>query len=162
MRANFFRKGLKRVARPWDLLRGRDVFRDRIELDSELALHEVQHWAPNCCTFSRARDYPIPGVTNPPKPLRSESFPEGIPGVVQDLPVAKRRKLSLDTDMANLAADRCLEAHRNGRYFSLENPMNSLARHLTTWRRLEREAGVLTTFYHACMFSPCNVGRHKF
>ena len=131
------------------------MFRDRIELDSELALHEVQHWAPNCCTFSRAREYPIPGVTNPPKPLRSESFPEGIPDVVQDLPVAKRRKLSLDTDMANLAADRCLEAHRNGRYFSLENPMNSLARHLTTWRRLEREPGVLTTFYHACMFSPC-------
>lgn len=40
---------------PWDLLRGRDVFRDSVLLTSELEDSMLQHWAPNCGTFSRAR-----------------------------------------------------------------------------------------------------------
>ena len=112
-------------------------------------------WAPNCCTFSRARERPIPGAIYSPKPLRSIEFPEGVPEVLDSLPVSKRRKLDLDTHMADLAAESCISAHREGRHFSLEHPRNSLARGLVSWQKLERMSGVQTTSYHACMFHPC-------
>ena len=144
-----------RVFPPWDLLRGRDVFRDKQQLRSELDLAFFQHWAPNCGTFSRARDHPIPGVVNPPIPLRSDLYPKGIPSVLDSLPPSKRRKVELDTHMAEMAAAECLEAHRSGRHFSLENPKNSIARQLESWKELEGESGVYSTEYHACMFAEC-------
>ena len=146
-------KGRKRcVFPPWDLLRGRDVFVNRSQLISELDATILQHWAPNCGTFSRARERPIPGVANPPPPLRSDQFPEGIPEALHSLPASKKRKLDLDTQMADLAASECLKAHRSGRYFTLENPKNSIARKLDTWKRLEGAVGVMATEYHTCMF----------
>ena len=90
---------------PWDLLRGLDVFGDKSFLDSELSVSLVRHWAPNCSTFSRARERPIPGVRFSPKPLRNDTFPEGIPEVLAKLPASKKRKLDLDTRMANMAAE---------------------------------------------------------
>ena len=136
--------GRKRcVFPPWDLLRGRDVFVNRSQLISELDASVLQHWAPNCGTFSRARERPIPGVANPPPPLRSDQFPEGIPEVLHSLPASKKRKLDLDTQMADLAASECLKTHRSGRYFTLENPKNSIARKLDTWKRLEGAVGVI-------------------
>lgn len=137
---------------PWDLLRGRDVFRDSDGLDSELSKSVLQHWAPNCGTFSRARERVIPGAVFSPPPLRSNSFPRGIPEVISSLPAPKRRKLELDTEMADMAARECLKTHLSGRYFSLENPKNSIARELDTWKTLEGAEGVFSTEYHACMF----------
>ena len=67
-------------------------------------------------------------------------------------PMHKRRKLDLDTQMADLSAERCLQAHRAGKSFSLEHPRNSIARRLRTWEALESEPGVFSTEYHACMF----------
>lgn len=142
----------KLVADPWDLLRGKDVFRDRARLAADLVDSDLQHWAPNCCTFSRARERPIPGVANPPIPLRSSDFPRGIPDVVDNLHPSKRRKLDLDTDMADLAADECLKAYESGKFFSLEHPRNSIARNLESWTRLEGLEGVYKTEYHSCMF----------
>ena len=144
-----------RVFPPWDLLRGRDVFRDSFLLREELDSALVQHWAPNCGTFSRARERPIPGVANAPVPLRSDKYPKGIPSVLRDLPPAKRRKVELDTSMAEMAAIECLSAHKSGRYFSLENPKNSIARCLESWEELEKAEGVFSTEYHACMFREC-------
>ena len=140
---------------PWDLLRGLDVFLNKSLLDSELGVSLLRHWAPNCSTFSRARERPIPGVRFSPKPLRNDEFPEGIPGVLAKLPASKKRKLELDTRMANMAAEDCLEAIVTDRFFSLEHPRNSIARRLKTWERLEREKGVVVTEYHACMFEGC-------
>ena len=49
----------KRVAEPWDLLRGKDVFRDESKLKISLRDAKVAHWAPNCCTFKGKREaYP--------------------------------------------------------------------------------------------------------
>ena len=72
-----------KVREPWDLERGDrfDVFKNAARLDRELELAELAHFAPNCGTFSRARERPIKGVKFPPKPLRSDSFPEGLPGL---------------------------------------------------------------------------------
>ena len=143
------------VKRPWDLLRGLDVFCDAVFLRSELDDSFVSHWAPNCSSFSRARERPIPGVSNPPRPLRSDVFPEGIPEVLEKLPKAKRLKLDADTKMAEMAANDCLDRASSGRLFSLEHPKNSIARKLPSWTALESHASVFVTEYHACMFSGC-------
>lgn len=140
----------KRVFEPWDILRGRDVFAQRDLLLKESDSADLSHWAPNCSSFSRAS--PIPGVRFPPKPLRSVTCPEGIPEVLSRLNPSKRRKLDDDTAMAKLSAERCIKAHTQGRSFSLEHPLNSLARNLPSWKHLESLQGVHVTPYHACMF----------
>ena len=64
----------------------------------------------------------------------------------------QRKRLETDTEMANLAADSCLEASESGRIFTLEHPFRSLARHLPSWKRLERAEGVICIEYSTCMF----------
>ena len=144
----------KRVLDPWDLCRGRDVFQHREELNVSLSIASFTHWAPNCSTFSRAREHPIPGVANPPRPLRSTREPHGIPSELARLPKAKRRKVEADTAMAEMAANECEKAHACGKGFGLEHLKNSIARELPSWKRLESLPGVFVTEYHACMFSP--------
>lgn len=140
---------------PWDLLRGRDVFRDVSLLEKTLRFTEMAHWAPNCATFSKARERPIPGVKNAPKPVGNETHPEGIPSALSSMSVKSRKRLELDTEMADMAARDCLRRHRNGKRFGLEHPEGSIARQLPSWRELQEEPGVFCAKYHACMFSPC-------
>ena len=132
------------------------MFEHKATLLEECRAASVSHWAPNCSTFSRAREKPIPGVLFSPKPFRSVDHPKGIPEVLKGLKPSKRKKLRDDTTMADLAAEECLVSHRSGRYFSLEHPFNSIARHLPSWRVLQREKGVHTTQYHSCMFNGSN------
>ena len=80
-------------------------FKDRNDLLKEADSSDVSHWAPNCSSFSRARERPIQGVRFAPKPLRSVDNPKGIPDVVARLKPSKRRKLNDDTLMADLAAE---------------------------------------------------------
>ena len=141
-----------RVFEPWDLLRGRCVFRDRAQLIDEANQCDLSHWAPNCATFSRAREIPIPGVANPPRPVRSESFPEGIPEELEKMSQKSRKKLDDDTEMADLSAQQCLKKHKTGRFFTLEHPGRSLAHNLESWRELETQPGVRVLEYTTCMF----------
>ena len=62
--------------------------------DYETMNADLAHFAPNCATFSRAREIPIPGVKNPPKPLRSSEHPRGIPKEVSRL--SKRARLRME------------------------------------------------------------------
>ena len=137
------------------MLRGRDVFSEGEALRDVLGETLIRHWAPNCSTFSRARERPIVGAFSSPKPLRDDANPRGIPSVLAELPPVKRRRLDLDTCMADMAAEDCIESHRAGRYFSLEHPKNSIARRLDSWQELEGLQGVFSTEYHACMFKDC-------
>jgi hypothetical protein len=69
------------VAEPWDHLRGAERFcaiRNKDRLNQECIDSAIESWGPNCATFSRARERPIPGVTNAPKPLRSIAKPEAL------------------------------------------------------------------------------------
>ena len=141
-----------RVSEPWDLLRGFDVFRDGVLLCETLSEAVLQHWAPNCATFSRAREIPLKGIRNPPRPIRSEIHPEGIPDEVRKMSNKQKKRLEQDTAMADLSAERCMEAHTTGRLFSLEHPARSLARHLPSWKRLEGTSGVNVIEYTTCMF----------
>ena len=114
------------VKRPWDLLRGLDVFTDSRLLNNELSDSFAAHWAPNCSSFSRAREKPIPGVANPPRPLRSDTYPRAIPSVLVKLPRAKRRKLEADTQMAEMAANDCLSRNlgRKTLFFGAPEELN--------------------------------------
>ena len=117
------------------MLRGRDVFKEVDVLDSEMEEASLSHLAPNCATFSRAREIPIKGVANPAKPLRSSSFPLGIPHEVKLL--SKKAKVRLDNDsfMARDSGRRALTLHRRGRKFSLEHPLRSMAMDWTSGLR---------------------------
>ena len=140
---------------PWDLLLGRDVFTLHDLLTSELLLSDVSHWAPNCATFSRAREKSIPGADFSPPPLRSVEYPQGLPWVLTGKNRKVKERVTLDTRMADMAAEACLSHHRKRKFFSLEHPEGSLARELPSWKALENEDGVICTPYHSCMFEPC-------
>ena len=137
---------------PWDLLRGRDVFRDVELFDYETMNADLAHFAPNRATFSRAREIPIPGVKNPPKPLRSSEHPRGIPEEVSKLSKRARLRMDRDTEMAEDSARRCLARHKRKLPFSLEHPGRSIALDLEAWKTLRNEEGVFSSFYHTCMF----------
>ena len=143
-----------KVLTPCDLERDPerlDVFKNRGMLVSQLDSSCLCHFAPNCGTFSRARERRIPGVMYPPIPLRSETFPEGLP----NLPVHLVNRVKNDTDCANLAAEICIVRHGQGKLFTLEHPANSLAMYLRSWKTLCSLEGVIKTSGHACMFPPC-------
>lgn len=136
------------------MCRGRDVFKMHDQLKNDFNDSSLPHWAPNCSTFSRARERPIKGVRFPPAPIRSAEHPQGIPEVLNAMPSHKRRKVVDDTRMAEMSAEYCEEAHGKGKSYSLEHPKNSLARYLPKWKHLESLPGVMVTEYHTCMFHP--------
>ena len=151
------------MAEPWDLLRGRDVFTHKPVLKQELDAAIKRDWAPNCSTFSRAREKPIPGVKFPPKPLRNDPFPKGIPNVLEKLQAAKERKLDLDTSMAEMAARDCIKSHHtltgSSAWSTLAIPLPgdwSPGRGLKGWREFTKRSAM-----HACL-EVVNVGRRKF
>lgn len=146
------KNSLFRVYAPWDILRGRDVFKDSETLEEELEESDLSHFAPNCATFSRAREIPIRGVASPPKPVRSENHLRGIPEELSKMSKKSRKRIDLDTEMADLSAQRSLEAHRKGKGFTLEHPGNSIALHLDSWKKLLESEGVSRVNYHTCMF----------
>ena len=134
------------------MLRGRCVFKDRGVLLHEDEQSDLTHYAPNCATFSRAREIPIKGVKSCPRPLRSESHPFGIPSEVERMSKRGRKRLADDTEMAELAANRCWERAERGKAFTLEHPGNSLAQFLPSWKRLISRSDVYVIRYHTCRF----------
>ena len=143
----------------WDKLRSRsfDVFLCRKALDKAARSVKTQHWGPNCATFSRALEIPIPGARWFPKPCRSIDHPEGLPGLEQDdgLPAAKRQRIKDDTAMANMAGSHCGEAVDRGDWASLEHPRGSYAWHLEKWQAFCSKPGVQKIDHDHCMFHPC-------
>ena len=86
-----------RIAQPWDLKRGfeYDVLKEPGKTAVQLAARfsAVKLLAPDCKALSRARDIAIPGVPNAPRSLRSDEFPEGLPGLIPELQeVGRSRK----------------------------------------------------------------------
>ena len=95
-----------------------DVLAHRQELEQQALAAIVTSWAPNCATFTRARELPIPGAAYSPPPLRSDSHPRGLPGLRGPI----RDRVERDTQMAALAADQCWLAVERGDLFLLEHP----------------------------------------
>ena len=107
--------------------------------------------APVCGTCSRARDIPLldeHGNQLPaPMPLRSASFPDGIPGLSgKDLRRVRQANLTYDC-----LADMALLCHSRGVLILIENPHRSWFWWTTPFRRFEHAVPHRTTFHH-CQF----------
>ena len=109
------------------------------------------HFAPSCGTASRARERPLKSLEKKgfriPKPLRSDEFPLGVPGL--------QGTDKLRTETANITYARTAELatmlHEWGITISIENPLNSifwLVPDIVTL--LSRVAGFETVFDHCC------------
>ena len=142
-----------RILEPWDLLRGKDVFLDCNDLDVDVLEADLAHFAPNCATFSRAREIPIQGVANAPRPIRSIDYPQGIPEEVSNMTRKQKMRLDLDTRMADMSAEYCEKKASQRKYFALEHPANSLAWELESWKKLAARDGVERYPYTTCMFA---------
>ncbi len=146
---------------PWDILRGRCVFKDRVDLEREVEESHLSHWAPNCATFSRAREIPLKNVRDPPRPVRSEVHPEGIPSELSSMSRKSLVRLKRDTEMAVLSAEMAEKSADAGKKFTLEHPGRSLALHLPSWKRLMAREDVFVIFYHTCMFKGSRRKKHQ-
>ena len=153
----------KPISVPWDNLidKSRDVIKNGDFFRDEQEAAEASHWGPNCATFSRARERPIPGVKNPPPQLRSLDEPRGLPFLNQPSWRKTKERVDRDTYMADLAAKSCLRDHRRGKIFSLEHPGNSIALKLDSWIELMNEPGIFKIYHHHCMFHPCTKRKYQ-
>ena len=136
-------------------------FKDRADLEEEIADSDLSHWAPNCATFSRAREIPLKNVKHPPKPVRSENHPEGIPSEIKKMSRKAAARLKRDTEMADLSALQAEKSANAGRKFTLEHPGRSLALHLPSWKRLLKRDDVHVIYYHTCMFKGSRRKKHQ-
>ena len=125
------------------------LLKQYVEAEKDELLHA--HFAPSCGTASRAREK-APG----PPPLRSDRFPDGLPG---HNPRDQER-----VDIANASYKAMIELAsllvQLGISFSIENPKNSLF-WKCSW--VKRFLATLTK-YHICEFQHCMHGgkRNKF
>ena len=147
----------------WDTQRdpALNVLARKATLQQQLRRSLIEHFAPNCATFSRARERPVPGARNAPRPLRSTLHPEGLPEVWSNGGRRTQLRVEQDTEMAVLAAEEALDAHRAGKAFTLEHTGRSIALSLPTWKLLMNTPGVLCIWHHHCMFEPCQRRKYQ-
>ena len=152
-----------KVELPWDLLRG--VVKDGVNsfdvlnaghaerLALKAAVSFIQHWAPQCRTFSCLREKHIPGVAcaKQPRPCRDGDHPEGLPEIMA-VDSELRQKVRGDTKMAVLAFTQCALAAASGRHFIIENPTNSWIWELDVAKALAGMEGVRVVLLHNCAF----------
>ena len=80
------------------------------------------HFAPSCGTASKARERRVQGVANPSRPLRSESYPDGLQGLSErEAERVKEANMSYEAMVELL-----LILIGFGIAVSVENPLNSL------------------------------------
>lgn len=75
----------------------------------------------DCGTFSRARERPIPGHPNPPKPLRDARHPEGLP----TLAPREKERVNMANNLVTFFCRLLTAAHNAGAAGALENPLRA-------------------------------------
>ena len=107
------------------------------------------HFAPSCGTSSKARNIKIPNVPldQQPQPLRSQAYPDGLPGL-SSTDQARVNKANAAYEATAKLIDVFIEL---GISVSIENPANSLFWE-TSWIKnmLNKHSGHHTSFHH-CM-----------
>ena len=142
---------------PWDRLRGgaaQDVGlpEARKALELQVRRTAVTWWAPECKTFSRARGRPVAGASSWPKALRSPRYPEGLPGIAEPGRERDKERVEAGNLVAEVTLTNCLQAHRDGRSFAIENPAGSFFWSLVAARCLAAGCGVQWVECNMCMF----------
>ena len=102
--------------------------------------------APSCGTASRARERPLPGNMEGPKPLRSKEQPDSIDGLqgVAKLKVEKANQLY---DAVSIIA---VHAHALDICVAIENPANSHFWGTTPMKELQAKVGDNIVKFHNC------------
>jgi hypothetical protein len=108
--------------------------------------------APPCGTASRAREIPISaerrrrGVPQP-KPLRSETYPEGLPGLTG----LDAERVATANKLYAWIAGFLVRANALGVLIIVENPRNSLMWQTRYFKTLAQAPGILAVIFQACM-----------
>ena len=102
--------------------------------------------APPCGTASRAREKPIKGIADPPKQLRSDRFPNGLPTL--------QRADKIKTEVANLVYEAVAQiviwSDREGIPIVIENPLRSYLWQTTAFQEVDKLLPSHTVFQN-CM-----------
>ena len=120
---------------------------DLLEFITVEAPRIVAIWiAPSCGTASRARERPLPGNVDGPKPLRSSSQPDHIDGLhgVDKLKVEKANQLY---DAVEIIA---FHAHSLDICVGIENPANSHFWNTTPMKAVTEQLGGNMVTFHNC------------
>eukprot|EP00435_Cladocopium_sp_Y103_P011282 s3229_g2.t3 len=91
-------------------------------VEAEQSQLVAAHFAPSCGTASRAREKRVPGVANPPRPLRSESYPDGLPNLSDQ----EQQRINEANASYSAMAQLIILLVTLGVAVSVENPLNSL------------------------------------
>jgi hypothetical protein len=111
------------------------------------------HMGPPCGTYSRAREKRIPkwalarNAPNP-KPLRSETFPAGLPTLRGEA----KAKVATANLLANFSARLTTHCMTNSIGFTVENPARSLLWLMPEWRILVADNPAKMVVLTACMW----------
>ena len=118
----------------------------------------LAHFAPSCGTASKARERKVPGIPNPPRPLRSESYPDGLAGLTEQ---EHRRVLEANASYSAMV-ELILLLIGLGVAVTVENPLNSLF-WLTSFmlKLFDKYPGHFTVLQH-CMHGGTRDKKSKF
>lgn len=111
------------------------------------------HAGPPCGTASRARERPIPDYLRrqgapEPKPLRSSSYPLGVPGLTG----ADNLRVTAANNVYETVAKLAAIAHERGAIVTIENPARSFLWEVPCMLELQRRFGFFLIYFHQCMF----------
>ncbi|CAE7634617.1 unnamed protein product, partial [Symbiodinium microadriaticum] len=99
-------------------------------------------------TVLRARDIAISPGNYGPRPLRSESFPDGLQGL-QDHDEARVRQAHELYNFVSQVCNRCQEQHLS---WAVENPFSSLFWRTSFWKAAHLGCAPKYVHFHACMY----------
>ena len=102
----------------------------------------------DCSTKSRIRAIPVPGAKRAPKPLRSQTFPRGLPNVRG----AQAARVHADNACSDFLLATQHVLHEHGRGAFRENPGNSLHWFDPVEQKLQASGQWHDFQYFACVF----------
>ena len=102
------------------------------------------HFGLPCGTSSRAREIPMSSKHHGPQPLRSDSFPDGLP----KLAPKDRERL----DLANKVCRLILLCHQLGVHWSVQQPARSIFWLTSFWKAILAVVTPWIVTFHSCMF----------
>ena len=109
------------------------------------------HFAPPCGTASRARERPLKKMPNvplkPPRPLRSDDHPDGLP----DLTPEEVKRVTTANQLYAFVANVVRLLDKRGIYWTIENPANSLFWKTSWLVHLKRCVPVRQIVFQHCM-----------
>jgi len=132
----------------WAISPDHDLSDPKLQDELKAQVGAVDMWmvAMDCSTFSRARERPIPGHPNPPKPLRGANNPLGVPS----LSASDKERVHNANNLVHFFTDLLTAAHNTGAAGALENPRRAWIWTIPAVKELLQLPGWQDFEYHSC------------